>query len=146
MDIGTSFGDFMFAYWWLLFPLAFFVAGGWNSFMRFQRSKAKIELLKTYAAAGKEPPKDLVDSLNKDSTDEDWQEMDERHSSNSGGGSNAFLVILFAGFAGVFYLEAQMDWLGIGNVAYFIALIMGVLSLSFLASAMFGGRNRRSGD
>lgn len=144
MDLGVSFGDFMFAYWWLVFPLAFFVAGGWNSYMRFQRSKAKIELLKTYAAAGKEPPKDLVDSLNKDSTDKDWEDMDERHD-KSGGSSNAFLVILFAGFAGVFYLEAQMDWLGMGSAAYFIALIMGVLSAAFLAGGLFSGR-KNSGE
>lgn len=146
MNIGTSLGDFMFAYWWLVFPLAFFVAGGWSSFLRYRRSKAKIELLKTYAAAGKEPPADLVQSLDLDSKlDDGWDEMDTRHSANTGGGSNAFLVILFAGFAGVFYLETQMNWLGIGTVGYFIALIMGVLSAAFLASALFRG-SRGTGD
>ncbi|MFT6462185.1 MAG: hypothetical protein ACJA0Y_001688, partial [Maricaulis maris] len=61
------------SYWWLLFPLAFFVAAGWGSFMRYKRTQAKIDLLKTYAASGKEPPADLIASL--DAADDgrpDW--------------------------------------------------------------------------
>ncbi len=146
MNVATSFGDFMFAYWWLVFPLAFFVAGGWNSYMRYKRSKAKIELLETYAGAGKEPPADLVSGLDLDNKDGDWDDMDERHSKKHSGGTNAFLVILFAGFAGVFYLEGQMGWLGMEEAAYFIALIMGVLAAAFLAGGIFGGGRGSKGD
>ena len=78
-----EFADLFRSYWWLLFPLAFFVAQGWSSFMRYKRTKAKIELLKTYAAAGKEPPADLVASIDKDT------DRDDRHdwTSKSGDGS-----------------------------------------------------------
>lgn len=131
------------AYWWLLFPLAFFIAAGWSSFMRYQRTKAKIDLLKTYAAAGKEPPADLIASLERDSDrddEHDWTGGGEGSSGGSGGGS-AFLVILFAGLAGVF---AYAGWSGlIGDVReefYFIAMILGVLALAFLASAIFRRR------
>ena len=51
------------SYWWLLFPLGFFVAAGWGSFMRYKRTQAKIDLIKSYTAAGKEPPAALLASL-----------------------------------------------------------------------------------
>ncbi|MBI1233440.1 MAG: hypothetical protein GC208_02930 [Alphaproteobacteria bacterium] len=131
------------SYWWLLFPLAFFIAAGWSSFMRYQRTKAKIDLLKTYAAAGKEPPADLIASLERDSDrddEHDWTGGGESASSGSGGG-NAFLVILFSGLAGVF---AYAGWSGlisgVREEFYFIAMILGVLALAFFASAIFRRR------
>jgi hypothetical protein len=124
-------------YWWLLFPLAFFLIFAWNSFMRYKQTKAKIELLKTYAAAGKEPPSELIRSLDGDS--DDWRDMDSNENS---GGSNAFLVILFTGLAGVFVVEARYDILGMGEVAYFVAMIMGVLALAFFVGAIFKGGSK----
>ncbi|MHA6288341.1 hypothetical protein [Maricaulis sp. CAU 1757] len=124
------------SYWWLLFPLGFFIAGGWNSFMRYKRTQAKIELLKSYAASGKEPPAELVAALDKDE-DSDWDSGSDEESGKSGGG-NAFLVILFAGLAGVFAYSGYTGLIAdVGEEFYFIALILGVLSLAFLASSLF---------
>ncbi|WP_300527600.1 hypothetical protein [Maricaulis sp.] len=120
-------------YWWLLFPLAFFLIFAWNSFMRYKQTKAKIELLKTYAASGNEPPAELIRRLDGDS--DDWSGSDS--SAENSGGSNAFLVILFTGLAGVFVVEARYDILGMGEVAYFVAMIMGVLAFAFLVGAIF---------
>ena len=129
------------SYWWLLFPLAFFIAGGWNSFMRYQRTRAKIDLLKSYAASGKEPPAELVASIDRDDEGRDHWGGGEGRSGQKGGGT-AFLVILFAGLAGVFFYTGKVGLLGqTGDEFYFIAMILGVLSLAFLASAIFrGGR------
>lgn len=134
------------AYWWLLFPLAFFLAAGWSSFMRYQRTKAKIDLLKTYAAAGKEPPADLIASLERDSDrddEHDWTGGGEHYGHGSGsGGGNAFLVILFAGLAGVFAFTGYSGLIeNVREEFYFIAMILGVLALAFLASAIFRRRN-----
>lgn len=131
-------------YWWLLFPLAFFVAAGWGSFMRYKRTQAKIDLLKTYAASGKEPPADLIASL--DAPDDgrpDWSDLDQGArggGSDYGTGSNAFLVILFAGFAAVFAYEGYSGLIGMGEVAYFVAMIFSVLSFAFLVSSFFKGK------
>tara|TARA_R110002073_G_scaffold76656_6_gene186017 strand:+ start:635 stop:1057 length:423 start_codon:yes stop_codon:yes gene_type:complete len=138
--------DLFRSYWWLLFPLAFFVAQGWSSFLRYKRQKSKIELLKSYAAAGKEPPANLVASLEADGERADREDWTSSDSSNSGsGGSTAFLVVLFTGLAAVF---AGAGYLGIiGGVEeelYFVAAILGVLALAFLVSGVFGGR--RKGD
>lgn len=128
-------------YWWLLFPLGFFIAAGWGSLMRYKRTQAKIDLIKTYAAAGKEPPADLLASLDVD---------DEEHERRTGGGgvyprsggTSAFLVILFAGLAAVFAFTGYADLLsGTREELYFVAMVLAVLSLAFLAAAIFrGGR------
>lgn len=139
MDFGTLFSS----YWWLLFPLAFFVAAGWNSFMRYQRVKAKTDVLKAYAQSGKEPPADLVAALERDEKRDDWDE-DNSDSSSSGGGSTVFLVVLFSGLSAVFAYVGYMGWLGGERTSmYFVAMILGVLAAAFLFSGMFSGRKRR---
>ncbi|SDM43430.1 hypothetical protein [Maricaulis salignorans] len=128
--------DLFQSYWWLLFPLFWFVGAGWGSLMRFKRTQAKIDLIKTYAAAGKEAPAELIASLDApDTSDDDDTGYDgERHS----GGGRAFLVVLFGGLAGVFAFTGYTGWIGgVDTELYFVAMILGVLSFAFLVSAMF---------
>lgn len=135
-----SFGELFQNYWWLLFPLAFFIAGGWNSFMSYQRTKAKVEVLKAYAQSGKEPPADLIKAF----------EKDERHNADDWTGEDdtdyrswsPFLVVLFAGLAGVFAFVGYQGWLGDTTSMYFVAMILGVLSFAFLVGGIFGGRRK----
>lgn len=134
-------------YWWLLFPLGFFIAAGWGSFMRYKRTQAKIDLIKTYTAAGKEPPAELLASLDRDNEHRHEYRFssdgDDEGEGGRGGGGHAFLVILFAGLGGVFAYTGYAGLLGdVGQEMYFIAMIMGVLALAFLFSAIFGGRRR----
>ncbi|WP_300543279.1 hypothetical protein [Maricaulis sp.] len=126
------------SYWWLLFPLAFFVAAGWGSFMRYKRTQAKIDLIKSYTAAGKEPPADLLASLDKaDHDPNDWTASDPTERK---GGGHAFLVILFAGLASVFAYAGYTEMInGVGEEMYFVSMVLGVLSLAFLAAAIFSG-------
>ena len=145
MSIATTFSDFLFAYWWLLFPLGFFIAWGFGSFMRYKRAQSKIDLLKTYAAAGKEPPADLVANLNA-SEDRDWEQDND---DGSGSGTTPFLVILFAGLASVFAYAGWSGLLSDGETMpelYFVAAILGVLALAFLIAGLFGmfGRSGKS--
>ena len=134
MDFGDIFSD----YWWLLFPLAFFIAGGFSSFMRYQRTRAKIELLKTYAASGKEPPAELLRNLDRED-EYNWNADGDGDSRDSSTGT-PFLVILFLGLAGVFAYEGRFGLIGMGEVAYFVAMIMVVLAVAFLAGAVFKAR------
>ncbi len=136
-----SFGELFESYWWLLFPLAFFVAGGWNSFMNYQRTKARVEVLKAYAQAGKEPPADLIRALEKDSDrhHRDWHGED---GDGDAGAWNPFLVILFGGLSGVFAFVGYQNWLGDETSMYFVAMILGVLALAFLVGGLFGRRRK----
>ena len=55
--------DIFRSYWWLLFPIGFFVFGAWDRWLSYQRSRDHLELLKSYAAQGKEPPPELMQYL-----------------------------------------------------------------------------------
>ena len=114
--------------------LGFFPVHGLEQLHELQAAKAKIDLLKTYAAAGNEPPANLVESLDKiESHDRaDWHDKDD----DNGSGGNAFLVVLFLGLGAVFAYEGYNGMLGMGEVAYFVAMIMGVLAVAFLAGAI----------
>jgi len=131
-------------YWWLLFPLGFFIAAGWGSFMRYKRTQAKIDLIKTYTAAGKEAPPELLASIDRDNEHRHEYHFSgdgEAEGGRRGGGGHAFLVVLFTGLAGVFAYTGYAGLLGEAEQEmYFIAMIMGVLAVAFLFSALFGGR------
>lgn len=131
-------------YWWLLFPLIFFISAGWNSFMSYKRTKAKVELLKTYAQSGNTPPPELIAALDRDSdNDREFLDGQSRHGSDHGGGTSVFLVVLFAGLSGVFAFVGYQGWLGDTNSMYFVAMILGVLAVAFLFGSLFGGRRRK---
>jgi hypothetical protein len=52
--------DIFRSYWWLLFPIGAFVFGAWDRWLAYKRSRDHLELLKHYAAQGKDPPPELV--------------------------------------------------------------------------------------
>jgi uncharacterized membrane protein len=59
-----------YSYWWLVFPIGFFVLGLIDRWMSYQRSRDRLELLKTYTAQGKDPPPELIKALQDDEADE----------------------------------------------------------------------------
>jgi hypothetical protein len=50
-------------FWWLIFPLIGFAFAFWAIWVSHQRQKAVIDLLRTYASQGKDPPPELVKAL-----------------------------------------------------------------------------------
>jgi hypothetical protein len=132
-----SFYDLFSSYWWLLFPLGFFIVAGWSSYMRYKRTQAKVDLLKTYAAAGKEPPAQLLASL--DASDTSGGDAD----AEDGRGTTTFLVILFGGLAAIFGVVGYLGVFGMeGPEAYFVSAVLAVLAFAFLFSGIASGRRR----
>ena len=43
------------SFWWLIFPLMFFAMGALSMWFRYKRHKDTLDLMKTYAAQGKDP-------------------------------------------------------------------------------------------
>lgn len=62
--------DYFSSYWWLLFPIGAFVFGAWDRWLAYRRSRDHLDLLKTYAAQGKEPPPELVRGVSGDMSGE----------------------------------------------------------------------------
>jgi hypothetical protein len=58
--------DIFRSYWWLLFPIGAFVFGAWDRWLTYRRSRDHLDLLKSYAAQGKEPPPELVRGVSDD--------------------------------------------------------------------------------
>jgi hypothetical protein len=55
-----DFGDFVFSFWWLIFPLMGFVFAGWGMYLNHRRSQNAMEILRAYAAQGKDPPPEVL--------------------------------------------------------------------------------------
>lgn len=55
--------DFFWSYWWLMFPIGAFVFGAWDRWLAYKRSRDHLELLKHYAAQGKDPPPEIMAEL-----------------------------------------------------------------------------------
>lgn len=55
--------DIFRSYWWLMFPIGFFVFGAWDRWLAYQRSRDHLDLIKTYADQGKEPPPELIKAI-----------------------------------------------------------------------------------
>ena len=53
--MDTDFGRFAVAYWWLIFPLMGFVFGAFGMWMGYRTHRDRMEVIKTYAAQGKDP-------------------------------------------------------------------------------------------
>jgi hypothetical protein len=58
--------DIFRSYWWLLFPIGFFVFGAWDRWLAYRRSRDHLDLIRTYADQGKEPPPELVKAVRDD--------------------------------------------------------------------------------
>jgi hypothetical protein len=57
---------FFSSYWWLMFPIGFFVFGAWDRWLAYKRSRDHLDLLRSYAERGKEPPPELVRGVSGD--------------------------------------------------------------------------------
>jgi hypothetical protein len=51
---------FFYSYWWLLFPIGAFVFGAWDRWLAYKRSRDHLDLLRSYAEKGQQPPPELV--------------------------------------------------------------------------------------
>src|SRR3954447_9050277 len=54
---------FVWSYWWLIFPIGAFVFGAWDRWLAYKRSRDHLDLLRSYAEKGKEPPPELVQGM-----------------------------------------------------------------------------------
>jgi hypothetical protein len=57
--------DLFRSYWWLLFPMAWFIIVGWRAWLRHLRRRDTVDLIKSYAASGKDIPAGLIDKLSR---------------------------------------------------------------------------------
>ena len=91
--------DLFRSYWWLIFPLSWFVAEAYQRWLAYRANRDTLDLIKTYAQSGREPPPELLAKLNKrwnEDEHEDRYDRDERRRYRRRGPRGWYHVVLFA--------------------------------------------------
>ncbi|MBL8772174.1 MAG: hypothetical protein JNK30_12395 [Phenylobacterium sp.] len=55
--------NFFYSFWWLIFPIGFFIFGAWDRWLAYKRSQARLDLIRSYASQGRDPPPELLRAL-----------------------------------------------------------------------------------
>lgn len=137
--------DLFRSYWWLMFPLAWFVSSGFSSLLNYRRQRDTLKLIQTYAEKGQEPPEALLKVLDRpiDADTEMWGGGNYGRSGRPGDGS-WFSVVLFGVMAAGFGYATYTDIYGAGDAFLIVSFVLGALCLASLVSALrSGGRGRR---
>ncbi|WP_428149075.1 hypothetical protein [Brevundimonas sp.] len=125
-------------YWWLLFPLGWFIFGGFNAMVNYYRQKNVLKIIKTYADRGEQPPESLLKIVE--------QPLDDRHEytpSTRMDDGNWFSVVLFGIMAVGFGYASWSNIYGAGDAFLIVAFVMGALAAASLVSSLLGRRRRR---
>jgi hypothetical protein len=133
--------DLFRSYWWLLFPLGWFVASGWTSWLNYRKHRDTLDIVKTFADSGRDIPAGLLDKLTAPATDDNWDSPSSGSSSRSGGGGGGGFggwsqVVLFGSLAAAFGYAAATDIYGAGPAFVIVAFVMGAVSLSALVATL----------
>lgn len=135
--------DLFRSYWWLLFPLSWFVFGGINSVVNYYRQKNVLNLLRTYAEKGQEPPAALLSAL--EQPVDEWGETRKPRRPTNYWAQVGLFAVMAAGFGG-----AALFGQGNGYAFPFtiVAFVMAAVAVWALINAMTqrrgsGGRDTR---
>lgn len=135
--------DLFRSYWWLLFPLGWFVFGGFNAMVNYYRQKNVLKIIKTYADRGEQPPESLLKIVEQPIDDRpEYQPGAYRPGSRREDG-NWFSVVLFGCMAVGFGYASWSNMYGAGDAFLIVAFVMGALAAASLVSALLGRRRRR---
>ena len=129
-------------FWWLIFPIGFGLLGAYNSFLGYRRQRDALNLIKTYAEKGQEPPAALLEILKRPLDEDGW---DGRSPGNRQPTNYWSLFGLFTalsvGFLGSRYVIGGLDD---GAVVAFsvVGFVMGAVAVWALISALTVRRGR----
>jgi len=121
-------------FWWLLFPLSWFVLGAFRSWMSYRESRETLDLIKTYAASGREPPPELFARLESRRCDDDDDRRRPRRYRRRERG--LYQVVLFGIMCAGFGYAAATDMYGEGQAFTIVAFVMAALSAASLVHVL----------
>ena len=133
--------DFAFSYWWLMFPLMWMAFGAWGMWLRHRRQQDTLEVMKTYAAQGRDPS-ELAKTLDPCSGpgaayDWRWQRRAWRYTPFWAWRRAIMSVCVAAGFwFAAEYLDTPWGW-HLEIVAVIMTIIAGASLLSAIFSSLF---------
>ena len=122
-------------FWWLIFPLSWFVFGAWQSWLSYRANRETLDLIKTYAAAGREPPPELMSKLNKRWHGDD-DDRDERPRYRRRRERTWYQVVLFGSLSIGFTVAAATNIYGAGQAFVIVAFVLGALCAATLVQVL----------
>lgn len=145
--------DFFSSYWWLLFPIGFFVFGAWDRWLAYKRSQDRLDLLRSYTNQGKDPPPELIRALREEDEDDDEarfgplgrrasRRMRHRYWAYSPYWAWRTTVITGAVAAGFWFASEYADIPGIDWPFRLVAIIMTCVAAGHLVFAIFSSTFR----
>jgi amino acid permease len=125
-------------FWWLIFPLSWFVFGAYQSWLSYRANRDTLDLIKTYAQAGREPPPELLAKLSKRWNDgDDFAEADDgdersrrRHRRRYRHQHTWSRVALFGCLCAGFTFASVTDLYQAGPAFIIVAFVMGALTVA----------------
>lgn len=121
-------------FWWLLFPISWFVLGAFRSWMAYRENRETLDLIKSYAASGREPPAELFARLESRRCDDDDDRPRPRRYRRRERG--LYQVVLFGIMAAGFGFAAATDMYGDGQAFTIVAFVMAALSAAALVQVI----------
>ena len=130
------FEDLFRQFWWLIFPLSWFVFGAWQSWLAYRANQETLDLIKTYAANGREPPAELLGRLNRR-----WRECDEdderpRPRYRRRRERSWYRVVLFGMLSSGFAFAAVTNIYGAGEAFTIVAFVLGSVCAATLVQVL----------
>ncbi len=115
-------------FWWLIFPIFGMAMGLIGMLQTEHRAKSAIDLIKTYAEQGKDPPPELLQLAVRDA---------EGSSESKNGRAWTFVVFaaLAAGFGVGYYVVRAEDY---AFAFLIVTVVMAVLAIGSLLILIFG--------
>lgn len=121
-------------FWWLIFPLSAFIYGAWQSWLSYRANQETLDLIKTYAQAGREPPPELMARLNKRWHGDD--DEDDRPRYRRRRERTWYQVVLFGMLGAGFAFAAATDIFGAGEAFVIVAFVMLALCTATLVQVL----------
>ena len=131
--------EFAWRFWWLIFPIMWFAFGIVGMALKHQRDRDTLELMKTYAAKGKDPAE--IAKVFGDAPsgwDSRWERRWARRAwryTPYGAWQRAIMAACVAG--GFWFASYYIDWPWYGPGLSIVAVIMTVVAVGALISAIF---------
>jgi len=119
-------------YWWLIFPLFWMVTRIVRLNLGHSRANRALDIIKSYADQGKEPPPELLTALKASSDPDERGYRDHRR----GVGSFFFFMALATGFLVLAFVPNDLTD-GHHMAFVFVAIVMMGIALSGLVNALY---------
>jgi amino acid permease len=129
--------DLFRSFWWLIFPLSWFVFGAYQSWLSYKANRDTLDLIKSYAQAGRDPPPELLAKLSKRWNDGDeMEEADRRPRHRRHRQRTWSQVALFGCLCAGFTYAAVTDLYQAGSAFVIVAFVMAALSVASVVSIL----------